>query len=516
VTRVFTTYLLTIAAVLLFAGQPCFAQNKKKIKLANADIGTPATRNGKKVTRLVGNVKFKLDDAVLFCDSAFLNDKEAFLEAFGKVRIKQGKVNITSSTLAYSGETKVAQLRKNITMRKEDMTLTTDFLDYNTATKIAYYYQGGKLVSTKNNNTLTSKKGYYNDITEAVLFIDSVLLVNPEYTITSDSLEYFTDTEKVRLLGKSTVTSDNNVLHSNSGWYDTKKEICYFNKRAKVVTAEQVLESDSLYYDRKNGLGKAYNNVLITDTINHFIIAGNYATYNEQTKKMLVTNNMLLTQIIDGDSLLVSGDTLRSYIANPETDQRIFLTYNHVKFYRSDLQGACDSLVFSEQDSAFHMFKDPVLWSEESQLTGDTMHLYLKNKKINELFVPSGAFIASQEDSVSFNQIKGKKLNGYFKDNRIESMKITGNGQVIYYAFEEKKDTTTAVVTKNLIGVNKAECTNILVGFNEGNIQSVGFMVKPHSVLYPIGEVKKEDLQFEDFKWQIDRRPKDKLSLIKD
>lgn len=510
-TRVFSTYLLVITAVLLFAGQPCFAQ--KKIKLANADIGTPATRNGKKVTRLIGNVKFKLDDAVLFCDSAFLNDKEAFLEAFGKVRIKQGKVNITSSTLAYSGETKVAQLRKNITMRKEDMTLTTDFLDYNTSTKIAYYYQGGKLISTKNKNTLTSKKGYYNDITEAVLFIDSVLLVNPEYTITSDSLEYFTDTEKVRLLGKSTVTSDNNVLHSNSGWYDTKKEICYFNKRAKVITAEQVLESDSLYYDRKNGLGKAYNNVLITDTINHFIIAGNFATYNEQTKKMLVTNNMLLTQIIDGDSLLVSGDTLRSYIANPETDQRIFLTYNHVKFYRSDLQGACDSLVFSEQDSAFHMYNDPILWSEESQLTGDTMHLYLKNKKINELFVPSGAFIASQEDSVSFNQIKGKKLNGYFKDNRIESMKITGNGQVIYYAFEEKKDTTTLVVTKNLIGVNKAECTNILVGFNEGNIQSVSFMVKPHSVLYPIGEVKKEDLQFEDFKWQIDRRPKDKGSL---
>ncbi|MFT6844447.1 MAG: lipopolysaccharide export system protein LptA [Flavobacteriales bacterium] len=515
VNRVFPTYLFIIMAVLLFAEQPCFAQSKRTITLVNADVGTPATRATKNVTRLIGNVKFELDGAVMYCDSAFLNDKESFLEAFSNVKIVQGKVTITSDKLTYNGNDKIAKLRSNIVLVKEDKTLTTNFLDYNISTKIAYYYNGGKLVSTENNNTLTSTKGYYYDLTETVLFLDSVDLVNPDYNIVSDSLEYYTRTEKVRLLGKSVVTNGNNKLYSNSGWYDTKMETCYFNKRAKVVTEEQILEGDSIYFNQLTGIGKAYKNVVITDTVNDFIVQGDIAHYNEVTKEMLVTDRMLLSQINEGDTLFISGDTLRSKMMGPKADKRLFACYNNVKFFRPDLQGKCDSLVYSEIDSAMYLFQDPVLWSEKSQLSGDTMYLYMKDKKIDRLFVPTNAFIVSQEDSVSFNQIKGRMLTGFFKENRMDSMIITGNGETIYYAFEEKVD-SNQVIIKNLIGVNKAECTNIAVSFRAGNISAVSFLVKPHAVMYPIGEVDKKELLFKNFTWQIDKRPKDKKSIIQD
>lgn len=535
-------YTIITTAVLLFAMQPsCFAEGKttqlnedkkkeslttidlaqedktkrkKKIKLLNADIGTPATVNGKKVTRLIGNVKLSHEDVIMTCDSAYLNDKESFLEAFSNVKIVQEDLTIKSKTLTYSGHDKVARLRTDISMHKEDKTLYTDFLDYNINTKIGYYYKGGKLISTENNNTLTSKRGFYFDEKETVLFLDTVNLVNPDYTIDSDSLEYHTQTEKVRLLGKSVIVNQDNTLYSQSGWYDTKAETCYFNKRAKIVTPEQILESDSLYYDQIAGLGKAYYNVIISDTVNNFGITGNEAIYNEKTKRLVVTNKLLLQQVDGNDTLFIAADSLKSFTSNIDSTKRIFQLYNHVKFFREDMQGTCDSLIYSEQDSAFYMFNSPILWSEESQLTGDTIHLYLKNKQIDRLFIPSSALIISEEDSTAYNQIKGKKLEGFFVNNKMNRMEIIGNGQTIYYAYEETKNDTTDIVQKDLIGVNKAECSNILVTFNtEGKMNSVGFLIKPHTEMHRIEELKKEDLFFKEFKWEIERRPESKKSL---
>ena len=400
-------------------------------------------------------------------------------------------------------------------MRKDGMTLSTDFLDYNTATKIAYYYQGGQLISTENNDTLTSKQGYYYDEEDMVLFQDSVVLRNPEYLIETDSMEYYTKSERVKLKGSTTITSDENKIYSTSGWYYTKEEIAYFNKRARLVSKEQTLESDSLYYDRNSGLGEAFNNILISDTVNNFQISGHYARYNELSKFMLVTDSMLLTQITDEDSLFMTGDTLLSSISDADTSKRDFYIFHQVKFYRTDLQGSCDSLVYTEKDSAFHLFHSPVLWSEQSQLSGDTMHLFMKNKKIHRLWVPSGAFISSKEDSTSYNQIKGRELEGIFKDNRIHRMNINGNGQTIYYAYEEGKvDSVNTTPSKNLIGINKGECSNIVVTFNEGEIDLVSFLVKPHIVLFPEEEITNDDRFFKDFTWRGAERPISKQDLF--
>src|SRR5690606_23136053 len=126
--------------------------------------------------------------------------------------------------------------------------------------------------------------------------------------------------------------------------------------------------------------------------------------------------------------------------------------YNRVKFYRKDMQGAADSVIFAQSDSLIHMYKDPILWSENLQITGDTIQIKSLEGSIENLYVFDHAFMVNKIDSVMYNQIKGKRLTGHFRDNELYKVFIRGNGQSLYYASEERKvkvsvDDTTQILS---------------------------------------------------------------------
>lgn len=509
--RIITTALLAVVSLLL-QGTVAFAQEEEEykvpIKLIHAEQLLFEEDVNSQVQRLIGNVRFEHKGALLFCDSAWLYESSNNLDAYGRVHIKQGDtLDLYADTLYYDGNSQMAKLRGNIRMRDESISLTTNYLDYNLSTDIGQYYENGRIILKENQNVLTSKNGYYYADTKELFFKDSVVLRHPRYTMTTDTMVYDTKTEVTYFHGPTLIVSDSNTIYCENGWYDTKNERSQFEENAYIVTKEQKLFGDSLFYDRNSGYGEVFGNISMIDTVQSVVLNGDYAIYRESEEESLITGRAVMTQIYNSDSLFLHADTLQSL---PDSaGKRQILAYHKVKFFRTDLQGKCDSLVYSEADSTFKLFDAPVLWSEENQLTGLYVEIKSFEGKIDKLTLYDEAFIISEQDTTSYNQIKGKKMTGYFTDNGLRKILVEGNGQTMYYAVEEEKLDTLGNVSENKIGLNEAICSDILIFIDtaNNNIQKISFLNTPTATLYPMNQLPQKNLLLEGFKWRIEHRP---------
>ncbi|MFH1321257.1 MAG: OstA-like protein [Bacteroidota bacterium] len=536
-------YVIIILSIpyLLLNSTCCFAQKPTKIEIVNADILEYDEQLGSNIRRLIGNVAFKQDNVLLYCDSAYMYPEKNSLDAFSKVHINQGDtLNIYGDLLNYNGNTKMAELHGNVKLIQEDMTLTTEHLNYDINENMANYYNGGNVID-KNNN-LSSIKGYYYSNTRLFFFKDSVVLLNPEYTMNTDTLKYNTITEIAYFFGPTTIISKNpegdngagNIIYCENGWYDTRNDLSQFNKNSTLQFGKQTITGDSLFYDKDKGYGQAFDNVEITDTVENIIINGNYAEYFEESDLTIITGNAMLTQIYDEDSLFLHADTLKATYDSTGKN-RIMYAYYKVKFYKSDLQGSCDSLIYAYSDSIIQLYDKPVLWSDENQFTAEYIEIKTNDEGISSLWMYNDAFIISRvespgnyekdtaltstgEDTIvkdesavvsldpaPFNQIKGKNMTGYFIDNHLHKIKVTGNGQTIYYAQEDDGF---------FIGVNKADCSDMLIIVKDNTIETITFLTKPGATLYPMNDLKPDDLLFKDFKWFDEKRPMKKEDIF--
>jgi lipopolysaccharide export system protein LptA len=404
-------------------------------------------------------------------------------------------------------------VKKNVRLTNRDMSLTTDYLTYDLNSSIASYHNKGRLVSKE--NTLTSEHGYYNSKSREFSFKKDVLLDNPEYTMTCDTLRYNTFSKIAYFLGPTTIVSTNgaNTIKCRNGWYDTDKDISQFNKNAEIITRKQHLKGDSLYYNRKKGYGKAIKNISVIDSAENIIITGNFAEYFEATENSVVTDNAVLMQVYDEDTLFLHADLLRATYETKDSakkkvidyNKRLLFAYHHVKFYKSDMQGKCDSLVFTSGDSTMRLFSDPVMWSGLNQLTGERMELRTANGHLEKLTLYNTAFIVSQKDSLRFDQVKGKTLTGYFLRDTLYKIKVEGNGQTIYYAKQNDK----------YMGVNKADCTDILILLKNNEVDKITFITKPDATLYPFKDADPKEFRLKDMKPRFSERPESRKDIFK-
>ena len=482
--------------------QNIFAQSKKiEVKNANtleADNRVPGAQ------RLIGNVIFEHEGTLLYCDSAYLFDATNKMQAFSNVKIIGDSTTITGNTANYDGTTKIADIIGNVKMVDPSTILTTNALTYDLNNKIASYTTGGKIIGRKNKNELTSIIGQYKSTLKTLFFRRDVVLKNPDYTMKSDTLQYNTANETAYFFGPTTILSKENTIFCKLGYYNTKTDISQFEKNARIVSKNQSIEANQIYYDRNAGIGKARKNVLISDTTEKLILIGNKADYFEKEDKIILTDSAAMQKEMNGDTLFLHGDTLRSYI-DTVIKKRILYAYYKVKFFKKDFQGAADSLIYSEIDSTIRLFGKPILWNEVNQLTADTVYIQMANNEIEKLFLNKAAFIFSQEDSLHFNQLKGKKITGYFYKSELKKIDIRGNGESIYFAADNDS---------SFIGVNKAVCTDMLIYLDSNKVQSITFIAQPVATLYPVNEIPWQELQLKGFKWFGEKRPKRKEDIF--
>ncbi|MEK6614792.1 MAG: OstA-like protein, partial [Bacteroidota bacterium] len=352
------------------------SKNSQKVEILNTNYLDVDESIGKDVKRLIGNVQLKHENALMYCDSAYLYPNKS-IEAFGNVRIQQGdSVNIYGQFLKYNGNTRMAELQKNVRFIQKGTTLQTELLYYDMKTSMANYPNGGTIVSKQ--NTLTSQLGYFNTKKNSYSFKKNVTLTNPNYVMNCDTLNYFSGTNTAYFSGPTEIKNTNNYIYCESGWYNMDNDIAKFSKNAYIITQQQKMKGDTIFYDKTKDIGKAVGNVALIDSAQNIIVTGDYAIHSGKHETSTITGHALLKQYFDTDTLFLHADTLRAVNEHPinsknERDTSVtwksLYAFNKVKFFRSDIQGKCDSLVYSGKDSVMRLYKDPVLLSEENQLT---------------------------------------------------------------------------------------------------------------------------------------------------
>lgn len=508
----FLLFLLGVTAL-------CSAQKPAQIEILNANSLEYDESTGKKAKKLIGDVQLKHDDVLMFCDSAYVFSETNSMHAYSRVKIIQGdSLQLTGDSLIYYGNTKKAILRGNIQLVNKDVTLTTKFLDYDRTSNIAYYYNGGEMISRQQQDTLTSEKGYYHANHQSFYFKENVVLTNPQYKIFADTLKFHSSTETVYFLGETTILSDENFIYTNDGWYNTKNNTSEFYTDSYIYSENRFIYGDTIFYNRDLGYGKITCNALIKDTADDLQILGDDVQLFELKDSAVITKEALLMQFMDNDTLYLHADTFKVYASykydldslNHDTlsvdTLRNLLAYHKVKFFKSDMQGKADSVVYNFADSTVNFYRDPIIWSNENQLTADFIYLQMKNKAIDAIYMEKNAFIISIADSVHkhFNQIKGIDMVGYFKEKKLYKIEVHNQAETIYFAKDDDN---------KYIGVNKATGNDMLIFLEDNTLKSLTFIKDPDGVFHPINEPSPKDLILKGFNWNEIDRPKDQFDI---
>jgi lipopolysaccharide assembly outer membrane protein LptD (OstA) len=506
--QTFLYVLITLFLPLLSFSQPKeqTSKSRKKIEIIHTDRLETDNKMGSDFRRLIGNDTIKHNDILMYCDSAHVYQNTKRVWAFGKVHIKQGDtLDLYGNYLFYDGVEEKAIVEGNVELIDKETHLYTKALKYDVANKIASYTDSGRIINAK--NKLTSRIGFYYASQKMFHFKDSVKIVNPEYVISADTMDYNTETETTYFNGPSEVKGDSIYIYCEKGWYDTKKDVSRIWKNSVIDNKKQIIRGDSLYYDKISGFGQAFGNISIADTSNDVVVTGNLAWYYKKPEEFMVTDKAVFIQISNKDSLFLHADTISAVTVydSARTSFRLIRAYRECRIFSSDLQAKCDSLSYSFQDSVIRLYYSPVLWSEENQLTSDSIAIFTKNRQVDLMELYNSAFITSQVDSIRFNQIKGRNLKGYFRNNKMYKIRIDGNGETIYFLVDKG----------GLIGVNHAKSSSIEIDVEEGKITGIIEFQNPDGTLNPPMKEPAQKQRLPGFNWLDLLRPKNKSDIFR-
>ncbi len=508
-------FLIAVISVLFSAGR-VFCQDqteeragKKKIEILHSSEGIEEVEasTGKKITRLMGDVRIKHNEIFMNCDSAHFYTEYNQIKAYSKININQGDtLHLKGDSLFYDGGIEDASVDGNVELIDKETHLFTNSIKYDVANKVARYNDHGRIINGK--NTLTSIIGIYYISENLFHFKDSVKIVNPDYVMTADTMDYNSKSEIAFFTGPSEMKGDSLYLYCEKGWYDTKNDVSRIWKNAVINNRLQVIKGDSMFYDGPTGYGESFMNTTITDTTNNIIVKGNYAWYYKKPEKFLVTKKAQFIQVSKKDSLFLHADTINSITATEASlkkDYRLLKAFHGCRIYSQDLQAKCDSLSYSFRDSVIRLYRDPVIWSKENQLVSDSIAIFTKNRQTDRMELYNSAFVTSQVDSLRFNQVKGRSLTGFFKNNELYKIDIKGNGETIYYLLDGDQ----------LVGVNSAKCARIEIFVDKGKITGINEYQNPEGTIDPPGNVSHKSVKLEGFKWLDQIRPKDKSDIFR-
>jgi len=480
---------------------------KSKVYLLHSDVLKKSPLNPDPDAQiLIGNVAFRHDSVYMYCDSACFYEKTNSLEAFDNVKMVQGDtLFLYGDYLFYDGNTQIAQVRYNVRMENKNTTLLTDSLNYDRIYNLGYYFDGGTLMDEE--NVLTSEWGEYSPATKISVFNYDVKLVNPKFTLTSDTLRYSTATKIANILGPSDIVSDANHIYSELGFYNTQIGQAELLDRSVLTNEGKRLIGDSLFYDRVKGYGEAFDNVIMTDTVNKNMLTGDYCYYNELTKYAFATKKAVVVDYSQGDSLFMHADTLQMYTYYLNTDSMFRETraYHKVRMYRTDVQGVCDSLVFSSKDSCLTMYYDPILWNNNQQLLGEKIMIYMNDSTIDWAHIQNQALSVEQLDSTSYNQVTGKEMKAWFQGGEMRKVDVIGSVRLVYYPMES--DST-------LIGMNVSETSLLNMFLENRKMKKMIMSPKSNGTLYPMLQRPPEKMKLDNFVWFDYIRPLDKEDIF--
>ena len=493
-----------------------YAQERQQIEIEYAPFMTfePSKPDATILTRDNSNqVHIKHKGIEMWCNEAIYYGKQDFIEAYGSVRVKQGdSLDMTSKYVEYSGKTQLAYASGDVVLIDPTSKLYTDILYFDRIKQQAFYNQKGKVVRDTS-GTITSTIGHYYMNVKKYQFTDNVKLVNPEYVIDTDRLDFYTVSGYAFLYGPTTITSDTSIIYCERGFYNTNNDTGYFVKKSKIDYDERTIIGDSLYFDRNKNFASATNNIKVTDTLNNSIIKGHYAEVFRAKDSVFITKRALAITKQENDSIFIHSDTLM--ITGPP-DQRIVRAFYNAKMYKSDLSGKADSIHMNQNtgltqlinfydtdsEDTFSKRRHPVLWHHENQITGDSIHLISnpKTESLDSLKVFENAFVISKDSlGAGYNQISGKKLDGLFKENELHTIDVIKNAESIYFLRNADNE---------LVGIDKSKSGNVRIWVSENKIDELRKINQIDGKTYPEDDFPENERILKGFVWRETERPR--------
>lgn len=496
---------LCLSSYVFSQTQDTLKQKKTKVYLEHANTLSFDKEVMADAQVLNGDVCFRHDSSYMYCDSAYFFEKTNSLEAFSNVRMEQGDtLFVYGDYLFYDGNAQIAYLRNNVRMENRQVTLFTDSLNYERIANIGYYFDGGLIVDSL--NELSSFYGQYSPATKLAIFNDSVRLENPNFTLYSDTLHYNTDTKLSTILGPSVIVSDSGVIHSSLGWYNTIDNTAMLLDRSEITSGNKILIGDSIAYDRDAGFGEVFGSMSIEDTLQNVMLRGNYGYYNEKTGYAFATDSASFLEYSQGDTLYLRADTLE--MMTIDSTYREVKAFYGVRFFRTDIQGVCDSMQFNSRDSILYMYNDPVIWNEQYQLYGDTILLYMNDSTIDHAHVKQFAFAIQELDTAYYNQLKGNDLKAYFNGQAVRQIDVEGNAESIFYPIENDG---------SMVGLNATKSGYLTIWVKDNKLEKLKIWPSPVGSMTPIPDLKPLQKTLKDFMWFDYLRPlsKDDIFVVK-
>jgi lipopolysaccharide export system protein LptA len=441
----------------------------------------------------------------------------------------------------YFVNTKEIFFKENVVVVSPDFTLKADTLKFNTETRVVTFL-GPTIISTKDNGRIFCESGFYdtrNQLAEftthpqyqkgtqkaagqiirydgrsgtieieaenrEAFFQDSSRFAKADLIRYDERNDIFTLSGKT---GNAIYQDKDNEIEAAEIIYDKKNEKYSTKGRSRVSEPPQLLEADQIDFDNVRGVGVASGNLVWRDTAEQLTILADQADFDRKNDYLRTSGGRAwLISVVEGDTLFLRCDTLvsqRRDTAASDTS-RVLHAFHKVRIFKSDMQATCDSLTYSATDSVFKFFGKPVLWSDTSQFTADTMHIRLSDGDIEQVLLLGDAFIINSPDERFFNQVKGKQVTASFSEQNLRQMLVQGNAESVYYILDDKNA---------YIGVNKTICSEMLILFGNNEVDQIKFFVQPKATIIPMRQAKHEELAMEGFRWIVLERPKSKFDL---
>lgn len=498
------------------------------------------------IQTIAGNVILKDGLTLFYCDSAVINRRTNILEAYGNIHINQNdSIHTYAQQLRYFGKDRKALLKKNVKLTDKAGTLFTNDLEYDLNSNIGKYKGGGRVINKT--TTLISKDGTYYADTKDVYFKGDVFLTDPKYKINADSLRYNTQTQIADFTGPTYIKSKNGGdIFTTVGTYDLKNGKAFFGNRSVIQDSTRTYVADNSAYDEASGIAQLEGNAVVKDTANGYTVLGNQIYLNKNNNSFLATRKPVLIFKGDGkDSTFIAADTLYSGVLQMDSTGkahaiqrdtlyetkvvstsdlpggaqlsdssrqkkdstiRFFQAFHHVRIFNDSLQAICDSLYYSSEDSVFRLFTDPLVFANKSQIAGDTILLFTRNKKAERIYVFENAMLVNRANSQMYNQIAGRTINGYFKNGQLDFMRTKGSpAESVFYP----QDDDSAY-----IGMNRSKGDLIDIYFENKELRRVKLVNDVDGTLYPIRQIPEDQKYLRRFSWKDERRPKTKWELF--
>lgn len=509
--RAYSVILTFIVAV--FLSLEVWAQSESRIYLLHSDRLFHDTQIDAKAQILVGNVQFRHDDVFMYCDSALFYEASNSLDAFGNVRMVQGDtVSLVGDVMYYDGLDKLARVRNNVVLIHGQMTLYTDSLDYDRLYNVGYFFEGGRIVTT--DNEMTSDWGEYRPETKVAVFNYNVHMVSPappqqtRTTLLTDTLYYNTVTSVANARGPSTIDDGGCHIYTEFGYMNSKSNDLTLLMRSEMSNNGKKLIGDSIVWNSVDSIGEAFGNVVYTDLLNKNAMTGNYCYYDDRTGYSLGTDSACIIDFSQGaDTMYMHADSIKMYSFNLKTDSayRTMHAYNHVRMFRRDMQGVCDSLVYQTRDSMMIMYKDPIVWTGSQQLLGEEIQAFMNDSTIDSIYVLRQTLSCERLDSLHYNQVAGHEMHSYMENGELKMTHVIGNVIVNYFPLDEDS---------LLIAMNHMESTEMKMFMGENRRMKKIWMPAATGTFYPIPMIPGDVRFLENFQWFDYVRPLDPQDIF--